>query len=265
MLMYETTHPETGSPNARWAIRFATNRLGLAYTAKSRYAGEINGENWYEILTRPDVKVGIADPRFDASGYRALMVFQLAEAEIGRPDLFEEMFAGAFKYPVVVSDSGPFQTIRVPEILELQNDTHIVLRGSSIQLIALLESGDLDYAFEYESVVRQHGLKLAALPPALHLGDADQSAAYSKVAVRLDFQRFASVKPQFQGEQIGYGITIPTGAPHPREAEQFIAFLLGPEGQKIMAEDHHPLLDPPTADQYEALPELLKPACAPQP
>ena len=263
MLMYETRDPETGKANASWYIRFASNRLGLAFTEKSRYADVVNAENWYKILARPDVKVGIADPRFDASGYRAMMVFQLAENVTNQPDLFESMFADAFKYPVVVSDSGTFQSIRVPEILETKKGSHIVLRGSSIQLIALLESGDLDYAFEYESVIQQHGLKLVQLPPALNLGEADQASSYGKVAVKLDFQRFASVKPEFQGEQIGYGITIPSGALHPTEAEQFIAFLLSPEGRKIMEANAHPLFDPLTADGYDLLPESLQPLCIP--
>jgi molybdate/tungstate transport system substrate-binding protein len=261
MLMYQTNDPVSGKPNADWYIRFATNRMGLAYTDRSIYAGEISAENWYEILTRPDVKVGIADPRFDASGYRAMMVFQLAQDVLNQPGLFADMFSSAFKYPVTVSDEGPVQIIRIPEILETKKGSHIVLRGSSIQLIALLESGDLDYAFEYESVIRQHKLKLVALPPELNLGEADQTDVYKQVAVKLDFQRFASVKPEFQGEQIGYGITIPTNAPHPKEAELFIAFLLGADGRKIMEADYHPLLNPPTADRFDHLPESLKPFC----
>ncbi len=263
MLMYESIDPESGRPNAEWYIRFATNRLGLAYTNKSRYADEITAENWSEILIRPDVKVGIADPRFDASGYRAMMVFQLAENVLKKPGLFNEIFGGAFKYPIKVSDAGPFQTIRIPEILETKKDSHIVIRGSSIQLIALLESGDLDYAFEYESVIRQHDLRLVALPAELNLGDANQAEVYNQVAVQLDFQRFATVKPEFQGEQIGYGITIPATSTHPLEAEQFIAFLLGPEGQKIMQDDYHPLLNPLVADQFDRVPESLKALCDP--
>jgi molybdate/tungstate transport system substrate-binding protein len=265
MLMFATSNPDTGRPNADWYIRFATNRLGLAYSEKSRYTSEINTQNWYEILARPDVKVGIADPRFDPSGYRAMMVFQLAQDYFGQPDLFARMFDNAFKYPVLVSDAGPVQLIRIPEILESQSGSHVLIRGSSIQLIALLESGDLDYAFEYESVIRQHGLGLVAFPPELNLGEADQSEVYEHVSVRLDFQRFASVKPEFKGEQIGYGITIPAGAPHAKEAQQYIAFLLGPEGSKIMQENFHPLLEPLTATGYEALPELLKPFCSPAP
>ena len=75
MLMYATINPETGIPYADWYIRFASNRLAIAYQTNSLYSNEITAENWYSIISRPDVKVGLADPRFDAVGYRALMSF----------------------------------------------------------------------------------------------------------------------------------------------------------------------------------------------
>jgi len=265
MLMYNRTDEDTGKPYANWHIRFASNRLGVAYTAKSKYAGEINASNWYEILGRPDVRVGIADPRFDAAGYRALMVFKLAEGVYHQPDLLARTFAGQFKTPLRNSVEDEVAVIGVPEILETRKDAHIVLRGASIQLIALLESGDLDYAFEYESVIQQHGLELVALPPELNLGDAAFGAQYAGVRVELDFRRFASVRPEFGGEQIGYGITIPANAPHPAQAAKFIAFLLGPEGRAVFTADHHPLFDPPAAVGHALLPRELQPLCVPAP
>jgi len=33
---------------------------------------------------------------------------------------------------------------------------------------------------------------------------------------------------------------IPSNAPHPQAAEQFIAFLLGPTGQAVMAQNYQP-------------------------
>jgi molybdate/tungstate transport system substrate-binding protein len=66
MLMYQRKIPESTENYADWCINFATNRLGIAYNPGSKYAGEIDSTNWYEVLSRPDVKVGISDPRFDA-------------------------------------------------------------------------------------------------------------------------------------------------------------------------------------------------------
>jgi len=258
MLMYATNVPETDQPYADWFIRFASNHLALAYQPESKYADEINAENWTEIISRPDVKIGIADPRFDASGYRALMAFALAEIANENYGLFAPMFDKQFTFPVTIFRGDEMTTITVPEILETKSDSHIVIRGASIQLIALLESGDLDYAFEYESVIQQHGLKMVSLPAEVNLGEQANEDLYKQVQVNLDFQRFASIKPQFRGERIGYGITIPASAEHPDEAAQFIAFLLSGEGRAIMEADHHPMFETFIADGYENLPPVLQ-------
>jgi molybdate/tungstate transport system substrate-binding protein len=265
LLMYANEVPETGQPYANWTVKFATNRLALAYTSRSRYADEINADNWYKIITRPDVEMGLADPRFDAAGYRALMALKLAEKAYDKPTIFVDALLGRFKPPITTQEENGHTVIHVPEIVAPKADSGIVMRGASVQLIALLESGDLDYAFEYESVIQQHGLKMISLPNAVNLGAESYADQYQQVLVRLDFQRFATVKPEFNGEVISYGITIPSNAPHPRQAEDFIAFLLGPEGQAVMAANHHPLITPPEADHYDALPEALKPLCAPSP
>ncbi len=265
MLMYRSRVPETGKPYADWYIKFATNKLGLAYSAKSKYADEINADNWYKVITRPGVKVGIADPRFDASGYRALMALQLAKAAYGKPTILEDVIMGQFKTPITMQEENGRAVIHVPEILDTKQDSNIVIRGASIQLIALLESGDLDYAFEYESVIRQHQLELLKLPDAVNLGSEQNADRYGKVQVLLDFQRFASVKPQFNGEVIGYGVTIPSNAPHPRQAQDLIAFLLGAQGRAVMEANHHPLITPPQADHHDLLPPALKSLCIPLP
>ena len=265
MLMYANTVPETGKPYSEWYIEFASNKLALAYSPKSKYAAEINSDNWYKVIPRTGVKLGIADPRFDASGYRALMALKLAESAYRKPTIFVDAILGRFKTPISTEQEGEVTVIHVPEIVEAKADSGIVIRGASIQLIALLESGDLDYAFEYESVIQQHGLQMVRLPDAANLGSAAHALDYAKVQVRMDFQRFLSVNPVFNGEVIGYGVTIPTNAPHPKEAEEFVAFLLGPEGQKVMEANHHPFISPMEGNHYDAIPERLQALCAPMP
>jgi molybdate/tungstate transport system substrate-binding protein len=263
MLMYATNDPDTGQPYASWYIRFASNYLALAYTPQSKYAGEINADNWATLLARSDLKVGLADPRFDAVGYRALMAYALAQEAYGQFNLFTDMFNGQFTKPITVFMDDALTTITVPEILETRSNARIVMRGASIQLVALLESGDLDYAFEYESVIQQHGLEMLRLPDSVNLGA--ENAAYGKVQVNLDFKRFATVKPEFRGERIGYGITIPSNAPHPEEAALFIAFLLGPEGRALMQADRHPVFDQALGDGYAHIPPALQSLCVPVP
>ena len=261
MLMYATNDPDTGKPYASWYMRFASNRLALAYTSQSKYADEINADNWATVLARPDLKVGLADPRFDASGYRALMAFALAQEAYGQYNLFTNMFNGRFTSPITIFIDDALTTITVPEIVETRSNASIVVRGASIQLIALLESGDLDYAFEYESVIHQHGLNMLRLPESVNLGA--ENIDYGSVQVNLDFRRFATVKPEFRGERIGYGITIPSNAPHPKEAALFIAFLLGPEGRTVMEADYHPVFEPALGDGYANIPAELQALCIP--
>ena len=50
MLMYATNDPDTGLPYSDWYIRFASNRLAIAYQTESQYASEINIDNWHEFL-----------------------------------------------------------------------------------------------------------------------------------------------------------------------------------------------------------------------
>ena len=83
------------------------------------------------------------------------MAFALAQYATGDYRLFVDMFNGQFTQPITIFIDDEETRIDVPEILETTPEAHILLRGASIQLIALLELGDLDYAFEYESVIRQ--------------------------------------------------------------------------------------------------------------
>jgi molybdate/tungstate transport system substrate-binding protein len=259
MLMYETHDPETGKPYASWTIQFAINQLGLAYTPQSAYADEMDAENWHTILARPDVLFGLSDPRLDACGYRGLMATQLAERYYGDNLIFDRVFGQRFTQPIRVQTREGIDNIVVPEVLQPEEQSGLVMRGSSVRLLGLLESGDLDYAFEYESVSRQHGLEFMALPPEIGLSDEAHQENYARVLVRLAFQRFASVNPEFKGRPIAYGITIPNNAPHPDLAAEFIQFLMGLEGQAVMAEDKHPMILPPVVDHPELLPDVLRP------
>lgn len=259
MLMYSQNMPGTDIPYASWSMKFATNSMSLAYTPQSRYADEITPDNWFEILGREDVRIGLSDPRFDASGYRTLMLLKLAEKLYGKEGIFSSVFSGQFTTPIRDLDRLEQTTILVPEVLETRSGSKIFLRGSSIQLLSLLESGDIDYAFEYRSVIEQHNLEEVVLPDEINMGSPDHLQDYEKMVVKLDFQRFMTVEPVFKGEVIAYGLTIPANAPHPEAAELFIQFLLGEEGKGIMAANHHPLLDPISVDHYENLPVSLQP------
>jgi molybdate/tungstate transport system substrate-binding protein len=257
MMMYDTPIPGTNDSYANWNIKMARNSLGIAYTNQSKYADELTGSNWYEILSRPDVTVGIADARFDSCGYRTLMMCQLAEQYYGNMTIFDDILGNSFTKPITVSQNDSVYVISVPEILA-PSSARIALRGNSVYLLYLLDSGDVDYAFEYESVAQQHGLNFLKLPDEINLGSAEHADLYSQVKVKLEFQRFASIEPEFRGEAIIYGITIPHNAPHTDLAVEFIKFVISEQGQEIFRKcDQEPVV-PPVADNVDNLPYELK-------
>ena len=263
MLLYSSNDPQTGKPYGSWRIDFASNQMAIAYTDKSKYAAEITADNWYDVITRSDVRLGLADPRFDSNGYRALMMFALAGTQYDKPTLFFDTFEGQFTTPITAEEEGSQTVIHVPEILETSSGAHIVMRGYSVQLLPLLETGNVDYAIEYLSVIKQHGLKYVTLPPEVNLGDEKLGDLYRQVRVDLDYRRFASVNPSFEGQVITYSLTIPSNSAQPDAASLFVQFLLGPEGRRIMEQNYHPMLATPRCDNVESAPEELRSLCAP--
>jgi molybdate/tungstate transport system substrate-binding protein len=252
-LMYETMIPESNQPYADWCIQFGTNTLGLAYTSQSKYAEEIDADNWYQILARLEVKVGISDPRFDACGYRALMALKLAEYFYQEEDILNSVI-GRFSYPIKVEENDGICTILIPEILEAER---LAIRDSSIKLLFPIQSGDLDYGFEYKSVAQQHGVNFLEFPPEINLGSEKYKTLYPDMKVKLAFKRFASVNPDYDILPIIYGMTIPNNAPHPQEAVRLMKFILSPLGQEIMEETGQVIINPPVVDVLENLPQPL--------
>ena len=202
-----------------WYITFASNAMVLAYTDRSIGAGEINGGNWWRVLLRPEVRWGSADPRLDPNGYRALMVFQLAETHYREPGLAQRLTAS------------------------LQSR---YLRPSEAQLTGLLQAGELDYAWSYQSLARSAGLRWVDLPAAIDLSDPAKAAGYALAEVRLPSSRpGAPDSIQFRGEPIVYALSIPRRAPHPDAARAFVRFVLSRAGQEILAKAGFHLLDKP--------------------
>jgi molybdate/tungstate transport system substrate-binding protein len=167
-----------------WYQPFGGNEMVIAFTNKSRYASEITEDNWYEVLSRPDVKVGLSNPMLDAAGYRALTVAKLAENEYPTSKLFGTLLGEHFDPPLSVTTVGPVTTIILPEIVK-PSDDHVVVRDGSIFLLSLLEAGGIDYAFEYRSVAEGKNLRWIRLPPSINLGSPEYAKNYRNVTVTL--------------------------------------------------------------------------------
>jgi molybdate/tungstate transport system substrate-binding protein len=210
----------TGSNFTDSYTPFARNAMVIAYTNKSRYADQISSENWYEVLTRPDVRVGFSNPMLDASGYRTIMVAMLAADYYHNPAIFPVIIGSHFSPSLTVNNKGGLQTVELPEIMR-PTDSKLVIRDGSIYVLSLVESGGIDYAFEYRSVAQGHDLQWIELPAAIDLSSPNHASTYSKVTVTLGFQRFSAIGKDRTGQPIVYAVTVPNSAPHPELAREF--------------------------------------------
>jgi molybdate/tungstate transport system substrate-binding protein len=184
------------------------SRLVLAYTPRSRLAAEIGPQNWSDIITRPGVQVGRSDPSLDPAGYRALMAMRLAERFYRRPGLARRL-----------EQAAPTRNIR----------------PKSADLVALLQTGNLDYAWEYQSVAHKLGLRFVQLPPEVDLGDPALASTYAAVRVVIPAAGRKGTRLAISGAPIVFGAAVPRGAPNPDAGRRFVAYLTSSEGRSILA------------------------------
>jgi len=195
--------------HASWYAGFARNRMVLIHSTRSTGAGEIGPDTWWRVLLRPGVRTGRSDPSLDPNGYRALMVTQLAERHYRQAGLAARLLAAM-----------------PPRYL----------RPKEADLVALVQAGELDYAWSYESMARTVRLPFVRLPPEIDLSDPDRAAWYAQAKVRVPgTTRAGADSITIAGEPILYALTIPSRAPNPDAARGFVAFVFSPAGQAILS------------------------------
>jgi molybdate/tungstate transport system substrate-binding protein len=237
------------SDYADWYIIFAVNRMTLAYTDNSKYADEITSDNWYEILRRSDVKWGFSDPNLDPCGYRSPIVIQLAEYEYSDDMIFEDLIEA--NSDITISEDAGVYTIDANMTALNPNTDRLKIREKSVDLITFVQEGGLDYAFEYSSVAKQHGLKYLELPVTIDLSSADYEDLYKTVKIE-------KTTTTSTGAPIVYGLTIPKNAPNPTLAEEFIKYIINESGQATMSDSGQPPVVPALADDVDKVPQSLQ-------
>lgn len=212
-----------------WSIRFATNEIVIAFQEKARYAGEINSQNWMDILLRDDVTYARSDPDSDPCGYRSVLSFKLAENYYSRPGLSEQ----------------------------LQSKNRSFIRPKEVDLVALIESNAVDYMFQYKSVAIQHRLKYIELPDEINLGNPGMNAVYNKVSFDVTGSKPGSTM-KVTGEYINYSLSVLKDAPAADQATDFVAFLISPEGMEILKKNGQDPIVPFNTEQPDMIPEKLR-------
>lgn len=215
---------------ADWNIKFVSNELSIVYQEKSRLANQISSKNWFELLMNKEVAFGRADPNADPCGYRTVMLLQLAEKFYKKPGLAKMI-------------SGKDQNY---------------IRPKEVDLLALLESGSVDYIFLYRSVAIQHNLKYITLPDDINLKNMGFAAQYAKASAEINGKE-PGKKITVKGEPMVYSVTMLRDAPNKHAAIAFLQFLLTKEkGMKIMEKNGQPSVIPMATQNYDKLPKELK-------
>jgi molybdate/tungstate transport system substrate-binding protein len=197
--------------HARFDVVFATNEIVLAHKDHSRFTDEVSTQNWPDILRRPGVTLGRADPDTAPIGYHTLIAWQLAER------------SGMY------GDSGKALANELASRSAKQNVVH-----DETELLAQLESRAIDYAFLYRSTAEDHHLKLTLLRADQNLSRPDLAGQYAAAEVSVRMKQ-GEEKVLIKGGPITYGLTIPLKAQNAIEADRFAAFVLGQQATSVFA------------------------------
>lgn len=215
-----------GKRFATWYVGFVSNQITFAYTSHSKGAGQLTADNWYRVLAQPGVHIGRSNPSADPSGYQTLQMLELANRYYHDPSI-----------STAVLKNSPTSSVAETET----------------SLIGALQSGQLDYLGIYRSDALQNHFKYINLPPQISLSDPALAKTYATVSTQ------GATGDRVKAKPIIYGLTVPTNAPDPALADQFVAFVLSPQGQAIMRGNGFVVISPALASDQSALPGALRP------
>lgn len=212
-----------------WSLPFAGNEMVIAFGPHSKRKEEITANNWPEIIQSQGVRIGRSNPDLDPCGYRTVLLLQLAEKHY-QIDGFAD---------------------------NVMKNSRINIRPKETDLIALLQTGHLDYIFIYRSIVVQQKLDYIKLPDNINLANPYFEHDYSKAQIQVRGQKPGD-KLKISGETITYGLTIPDQAPDKALAEQFVAFIMSKKGQESVARLGHRMLTNISLPYDSQLPEIIR-------
>lgn len=138
-----------------WHITFAKSPLVLGYSPSSRFAAQFRTKPWYEVITRPGIRVGRTDPKLDPKGKLTVEALTAAAGTLHMPALTRAL-AG---FPVFPEES----------------------------LVGRLESGQLDAGFFYSSEAKEQHIQTVSLAPIA------KSATYT-VTILKDAPNFGGAR-----------------------------------------------------------------------
>jgi molybdate/tungstate transport system substrate-binding protein len=240
---------------ADYTIVFGKGRMVLAYLATDprthgiAASGDFNpprsipnaSPDWYKVLLAPGVRVGGSHPFLDPSGYRAHMIFELAQAYYDVPDLYNLLLE---HYAILPVGGGPEASI-----------------GPS------LGSGyDFQFIYEHSAAAaakNNPSYRYVAVPDRIDLSTSANNSYYARAVVTIPgIGRLAATSPvTIPGTRVAWGVTVTSKSPNLENAIAFVNLVLGAAGSAAL-NLHGP--DPITpafvsTGDYPRVPKSLRP------
>lgn len=197
---------------ANWAIGFASDQIVIAYVnataSSSSAAGNIvtqglaavksnSTSDWntfFTSLTAGTVKVGISDPVADPAGLRAWLVLE----------------AAGYLY------SGGNQSTYAGSLLQHSAN---VTGANAAALVAPLQTGTIQFLFDYKSAAIGQNLSYIQLDHHISLSDPKLASFYSKFS-------YTDSAGKTTGAPIVISITVPLSSVNTNEALQFVQYVV---------------------------------------
>lgn len=236
-----------------WNLQYARNELVIAYTNKSKYSNEINGQNWYQIFSKDNVTYGFSDPNSDPAGYRALMMMQLANSYYNNNNIFSSLVEN--NTAITSTANGTGYIINAPS--SINPTSKVTIRPAATDLMPLLQSGTLDYVIIYKSVAQQQNMSYVELPNELSLKNTSYSADYKKIS--LVQNNGTNQSKTIQLTPIVYGITVLSNSPQSQLAEEFVQLVISTNGTQILQNSHQePIVPAIATNDSTNIPSILQ-------
>lgn len=191
-----------------WYAVFGRDELCLAFTENSRYADQINENNWNKIISREDVKIARADENLDHLGCRTLISWKLA-------DIY---------YKNNISDKL-FKNCPVKNIYHRQQDVFLALK-----------TADVDYVFEYLSVSQRKSLRYIKLPEEINLRNPEFASFYKLASLRVSGRQRNNLM-ELKGRPITYAIGFMKKSVSKGRPKEFFKFLFSASGRAILKKE----------------------------
>jgi len=236
-LIEKVLHPDV----ADWVAKFAANEIVLANHNSSRRRAEINADNWYEILLKPDIQFGIANPTQDPCGYWTRLTWLLAEKH----------------YATSQSQPRPL----AQQLIAKCPEEFIALDATRL-ISDLLVPARVDYAFVYKTHAVGHRLSFTPLPKEINLGDPAHAGEYAQAEITVP--DYHGGRETLQGTYIACGIIVPKKSRHPELAREFVRYVLSPTGQELLQRSGFNPLRPARVPRWCRTPEFLADITVPE-